>query len=733
MSNRRPILDYPRNEAGLVGEFIGTAYDTVKNVYDNLDEIKRLDIVLGDIPDLAQGSVNNALAEAMPPIIADLEAEVTKAEDWAVQSQTNAETGKTEMNVIAAEVEATSEVTLTEMGDIKAQVESIRDQAMLYGTLYPDVATGLAATEEGKYFSVLGETDNRFTDLYQKVGGAPVWLKNYPTADLVLDLEAKSRFAIESAQLRSMSMEYLWGILDAQRKVILGINSRGTVDAILDRMPGLTIVGDYAWVITDKNKTVLFGIKWSGEIVMYPSALATTNEGYAWEEGEMGNRDVYVMVKGLNFQLTSKGDNSNPRVASGQVSYVTRDGIVVGKTEDLPLEGSTAAFITKMLHVIFLGQSLACGIGSGSTITTAPMSANRLFTIADGVQLTDEAAVLDPASVLPMVPLKSKVGLNKEPPCVQAAAEVNRTRKVPSDAGLLISNHARGAQGILSLNKGTIPYQNSITAITQAKADCDARGLPYSVPCISWNQGQHDGGMAEGVYYGHLVQLQADYEADIQAITGQTGRIPMIITQMSNWTAPVYNRSFSWIPHDQYKVSIDFPDRFSVSGPQYWLPSNNDGIHLPAESYARDGVALAGAIGEHINGRKWKPTACVRAQLQGTKLILDFNVPEGPLTLDTYNVTDPGMYGLRWIDSTMSASVVDVRVVGYKTLEVTLSNVPTGSAPMIGVGDIGVAGQRAGPTTGPRTCIRDNSSRLDHRGNPVYNWACHNRVPVTIS
>lgn len=752
MSNRRSMTDFPRNEAGLVDEFIGTAYDTVKNVYDNLDEIGRLDGVLGDIPDLAQSTVDSALAGALPPIMEDLTAEVDKAQqwaegtqpdpevpesksskEWADTSKANADAGIVEIGVIVDGVTVTSQQTLTEMDQLKAEVTSIRDQTLLYGNLYPDVAAGLAATTEGAYFSVLGQTDDQFTDLYQKVDGQPIWLKNYPTADLVLDLEANSRFAIESAQLRNMTLQYLWAILDKSKKVILGINERGTVDAILDRMPGLTMVGDYAWAIVDQNKVVLFGIKWSGEIVMYPSVLASTLEGYAWDEGLNGNRDVYTMVNGINYQLTSKGDNSSPRVSSGQVTYVSRDGLVAGKTVPLPVPGSVADFVKRMIHVIFLGQSLACGIKAGASVTTAPMSANRVLTLADGVQLTSEAGVLDPSMVLPLTPLMSKPGTNKEPPCVQAAAEVNRTRKVPSDAGLVISNHGRGAQGINSLNKGTIPYNNSLTAITQVKADCDAKGLPYSVPCISWNQGQHDGAMAEGVYYALLVQLQLDYEADIQAITGQTGRIPMIITQMSNWTAPAYNRAFSWIPHEQYRVSIDFPDRFSVSGPQYWLPSVTDGIHLPGESYASDGVALAGALGEHINGRKWKPTACVSAVLSGNKVTLRFDVPEGPLTLDTYAIADPGMYGLRWIDSSMSATITSAEVTGFNTMELILSNVPTGTGQMVGVADIGVAGSRAGPTTGPRTCIRDSSTRFDHRGNPVYNWACHNRVPVTLS
>lgn len=42
MSRSRPVTDFPRNEPGLVDKFIGTAYDVVKEVYLNLEEIDKV-------------------------------------------------------------------------------------------------------------------------------------------------------------------------------------------------------------------------------------------------------------------------------------------------------------------------------------------------------------------------------------------------------------------------------------------------------------------------------------------------------------------------------------------------------------------------------------------------------------------------------------------------------------------------------------------------------------------
>ncbi|KKX57488.1 hypothetical protein [Pseudomonas putida] len=178
--------------------------------------------------------------------------------------------------------------------------------------------------------------------------------------------------------------------------------------------------------------------------------------------------------------------------------------------------------------------------------------------------------------------------------------------------------------------------------------------------------------MAAGIYIGHLRQLQADYDADLRAITGQLDTIPMLLTQMSNWTAPAYNRSFSYIPHEQLQAALEQPEKFVMAGPQYSLPSNTDGIHLPASSYARDGVMVARAARAIINGRTWLPLHCLEAKRAGVAVNLRFHVPTGPLVIDTVNVIDPGSYGLRWIDSNASATVTKVEKVGFDMLRITL-------------------------------------------------------------
>lgn len=87
----RPVFDPTGGPDVLVEKMIGTAYETVKRVYCHLPEFKRLDAVLTEITTLAQSSVDNALAVAMPPIREELAGYVQQAEDWADASELSAE------------------------------------------------------------------------------------------------------------------------------------------------------------------------------------------------------------------------------------------------------------------------------------------------------------------------------------------------------------------------------------------------------------------------------------------------------------------------------------------------------------------------------------------------------------------------------------------------------------------------------------------------------------------
>lgn len=94
MSINRPYADFPRNEAGLVDNFIGTAYDTVKAVYDALPEIRELHEIVEEIPQLGV----DAVEAAMVPARVEIAGLVQVAEDWADAAEASAEAAEAAAN-----------------------------------------------------------------------------------------------------------------------------------------------------------------------------------------------------------------------------------------------------------------------------------------------------------------------------------------------------------------------------------------------------------------------------------------------------------------------------------------------------------------------------------------------------------------------------------------------------------------------------------------------------------
>lgn len=586
---------------------------------------------------------------------------------------------------------------------------------------YTSVALGLTGTVDGTNFSVLSSSQDEYVNVYRNVGGSAVFVDSYPNASATQRASGLAETAYSLVHPQSLDQDMPWSIVDQYYRAILGVKSNGAAHALLDKLPGLDLLGDYAWAVTDTQGVVLLGIKWSGEVVVHGLSSGAVT---AFADGPIGGQDIWVLVGGVPYQVTSSGDNFSPQVSSGRLSYIRRNGSVSSVTVDVPLPGSVAQFVTTLLHVVSSGQSLSMGATAAAT-SLQPPAANRLLTLQDGVRLTNQGDTLTAAMVAPFKPLVTK---NQEVPAVQMSAQLNRIRGIPSNAGLLTSCHGHGGYPIASLSKGTLPYANLITAVTNAKAEADRLGLSYRVPFVDWIQGEHDSNRAAGIYLAALLQLQTDYDVDIRGISGQPQLVPLLLDQISNWT--MYSTATSFVPLEQLQAALTYPTRFYCAGPKYWLPTNSDGVHLTAESSMRLGAMHARAAQAIIAGGSWKPTHAVSATRSGAVVTLRFHTPSGPLSIDTVNVTDPGNLGIRYVDDSGVATIQSVRLLGNNTIEVTLGAVPAGANPYIGIADIGTVGAAGGPGTGPRACLRDSNPDLDAYGQPVYNWACHQRVIV---
>ncbi|MBC3496182.1 sialate O-acetylesterase [Pseudomonas sp. SWRI100] len=589
---------------------------------------------------------------------------------------------------------------------------------------YTSVAEGLSATVDGTNFSVLSSAQDEYVTVFRNESGSAVFVDAYPNADAMRMTKGVADSARDAglsgfdlADPFMLSSSMATGYTDQDGNPILGVRKDGVAFALLDELPGLGMLSKFAWAIVDSEHYVIFGIRWDGSVYMFGEATGDVSV-------YLENGDVFCLVGGVPYQITSTGLNYNPEVSGAGIAYLSRSGPIVKQLAQIPVPGSRAPFAVKFLHIVGGGQSLVMGAQSAVT-TVLPPIANRLFTIQNGVRLANQDDTLTSNDVAPFKPM---IAVYTETPIVQHAAQLGRRGTLPSDVAVLVSLHGRNGYTISQLSKGSLYYQNSITAITAAKAECDALGVEYDVPYIDWIQGEANNAMPEEEYYQALIQLQADYEADLNAIIGRSKRRPLLLSQISNWTA--YNRAESGVPFAQIRAALDFPDRFVCAGPKYWLPTVPDGIHLPAESSMRLGC-MHGMAGERvINGRSWLPTHCTRAVRVGRVVTLDFHTPHGELAFDTSAVSDPGNWGLRYVDSAGPVAISSVRLLGRGRVAVTLSADPTGTGAYVGIADIGTSGAAGGPTTGARSCLRDSEIIKDGYGRPFYNWAVHQRVTV---
>jgi hypothetical protein len=164
-----------------------------------------------------------------------------------------------------------------------------------------------------------------------------------------------------------------------------------------------------------------------------------------------------------------------------------------------------------------------------------------------------------------------------------------------------------------------------------------AAGKTYGVSAIVMTHGETDSGSS--TYESALIQLLSDYNADLSAITGQTTKIPMFMSQQF-----AYPNTFGGRPvatQVQWKLSVDHPGEFVCTGPKYQYPGKGDGVHLSAAGYQQLGEKTAQVYYERVVlGNDWKPLQPESVTRDGQVITVNFHVPVPPLAWDE-NLPEP--------------------------------------------------------------------------------------------
>jgi len=151
----------------------------------------------------------------------------------------------------------------------RSEAEAARDAATVNADVYVDVATGLAAVSDGEQFQVVSDDGMTIYRYRHDAGPEAALVAEYPSAG-----EVRSKFTD-----RDIRVGYLWGVVDAEKRLALGL----TVDGKLDihgapdvagtlAMHGSKIPVDgselsgYAWGVMDSERRLALALDNDGNL-----------------------------------------------------------------------------------------------------------------------------------------------------------------------------------------------------------------------------------------------------------------------------------------------------------------------------------------------------------------------------------------------------------------------------------------------------------------------------------
>ncbi|MCX4244315.1 MXAN_6577-like cysteine-rich protein [Paraliomyxa miuraensis] len=374
-------------------------------------------------------------------------------------------------------------------------------------------------------------------------------------------------------------------------------------------------------------------------------------------------------------------------------------------------------------HVLITGQSLSQGALSEVVSIEQPFDNVSFVTgvRAGGVGLD---------SLVPLVET-SDGGIHGET-LASGLANLMSERAIAAgrEHRSLLSAHGVSGQPYAALQKGTAPYANGMAQVAAGLALAQAQGDVHAIRAVVVIHGESDHLGGNITYDEDLLQWQSDYEADVQAMTGQTLPVPLVTDQMSSFTA--YGASASVIPLLQLRASRDEPERIVLMGPKYVQSYVPDGVHLSGEGERWLGEMHAKVLERIlVDGEPWHPVSPRELTRDGAELTLRLWVPAPPLVLDDVTVSDPGNHGFGYTDdSGAPPTITAVTLMGEDTVRITLSAAPVGGSRRLTYAMNGIPGQPAGPMTGARGTLRDSDATQSRHGYALHNWCVHFDEPV---
>jgi|GEM_PF-2855451 len=237
---------------------------------------------------------------------------------------------------------------------------------------------------------------------------------------------------------------------------------------------------------------------------------------------------------------------------------------------------------------------------------------------------------------------------------------------------------ARGGRKLTELAKGTTPYNLFMEALETAVELAEAEDRDAVLRTVIFTQGEADSGNT--AWKAGMVQLHADMQADIQAITGQASGIRILLQQPVTFGATVNVLA-------QLALAEEHPDKFVLTHTPYNLPYCTAAqdpdlplLHLTSEGNLLKGeyeykAMLQGEFGPGV----WtgcRPKA-ITYDATARTVDIECHVPRPPLVIDPAWPS----YGTGSITVTDGSGDVPftLSLLNPTTLRLTLGRAPTGT------------------------------------------------------
>jgi hypothetical protein len=405
--------------------------------------------------------------------------------------------------------------------------------------------------------------------------------------------------------------------------------------------------------------------------------------------------------------------------------------------------------------VIGTGQSLSVGAQASTvTLTTQPFS-NLKLSLGNASVTVPPYNANDPAlSLVPLVePIRTEatsypsaypLNIYGETPHTAMADQISALYRADARGDYVTVHTVVGesGQGINVINKAATvtsnmghAYAATLFEVSALKRLATAAGKTYGVGGIILTHGEADAGNSN--YEQDVVQLYTDYNADIAAITGQSTKIPLFVTQQQ--TSPGDNSTTASLIAE-WKIGVDHPGEAICVGPKYQYPYASDYLHLVASGYDRLGEKYAEVFYEKVVlGHEWQPLQPSGASRSGNVITVDFHVPVSPLVWDSMLPAPHQTAHTAWAkgrgfevqDQSGEQTIGSVAIQGNSVV-ITLASTPNAAGLVVryAVTQDG-SGTQGGLATGRIGQLRDSDPLAGYATkSPQYNYAVSFVLPV---